>query len=281
MKYLRLDSQIISSFSKCPLRCKYSLIDRLQPKDPNPAFEKGSTAHEGLEVYYNLLKEGKNFDDRVKEALIAASRYATTETSLNSKDIELCLNTLNEYFRYRRDDRIEVIGVEFYFASTLYEGKDLLGEDITILLEGKIDLVVKEQDSDIYYVYDHKTASQRRAVIPLRPQFMIYHLVTGYNVVHNLIGFQTTKTPSEKFVKTYINYRPQAIEEFRLFLIRKSLQYAKCLTIGEFPSDFSACEGQFACDYINICQWPEIAKETIEFEFRIGEVWDPKKVKNT
>lgn len=280
MKHLRIDSQILTSISHCPRRCGFTFKERLIDKVENPNFAKGSTVHVGLESYYNAIKEEIEFAKRHSDAIVAANVYAVTKTQLNEADIESCMKTLDEYMRYRREDRIYVIAVEVPFTKILYVGPDHKGEDITIYGEGKIDLVAEEETK---IVMDHKTTSRNQLPVDLRNQFMFYHWATNLPVVLNRVGFQVSLPNSERFKRYTFKYEEKLIKEWKSYAVEKALDYAFYLEENEFPPNFSACEGNFGhpCQYINICKYPTLVEETKEFEFKVGEVWDVYSERNT
>lgn len=280
MKHLRIDSQILTSLSHCPLRAKYTFVDRLVSKGENPNFAKGSVIHVGFESYYNGIKDEKSFKERHEEAILTANNYAVTKTQLQQADIELCLKTLDEYMKYRREDRIYVIAVEVPFAKTIYTGLDLKDEPITIYYEGKIDLVAEEE---FKIVVDHKTTARNFQPVDMRNQFLGYHWATKLPVVVNRVGFQQSLTPAERFKRFTFKYEEAVVEEWQRFAIDKSLDYAYYLEEGRFPPNFGACEGSYGypCQYINLCKYPTLINETKEYEFTVGEQWDVFAEKNT
>lgn len=280
MKNLVLDSQILTSISHCPRRCKHTFIDRFISITANPAFERGSMVHIALESYYRELKGGLDFKARYENAMLTANRFAVTETSLESSDIEMVLKTLDEYFKYRRDDRIIVHEVEVPFSKRLYTGQDLLGEEIDVIYQGKIDLIAEE--SGIMEVIDHKTTTRNKPPVDLRVQFIGYHWATGYAMVMNRIGFQKSLAPSEKFKRFPFHYTKEVVESWERFATSKALEYAYYLETGEFPQNFGACESEFgACTYADLCRYPALFDETVQFNFKQGEQWDVYKEKNT
>lgn len=281
MKNLVLDSQILTSLSHCPRRCKHTFIDRLIAIEPNPSFEKGSMVHEALEVYYRGIKEGKDFDTRYNEALVSAHKFGTLETQLPESEVQSVLKTLDEYFKYRRDDRIIVKEVEVPFSKVLYSGTDLRGEDIEIIYQGKIDLIAEEEPYG-EVVIDHKTTSRNYPPNDMRIQFLGYHWATGLTVVENRIGFQTSKSPGEKFKRFPFHYNEEVIDSWEKFAIHKALEYAYYLETGEWPQNFGACETKFGvCSYIELCRYPSLFEETVRFSFRVGEPWDVYSERNT
>lgn len=283
MKYLSIDSQILSSFSACQRRAKFGFVERLVPKDPNPFFDMGKVAHVAHEEYYKALREMVPFEKRVQLALLTANTYAVTETDMNSEQISNVVQALNKYYNYRKDDRIFVKSVEEPFSKIIYVGPDLNGEDITIAYEGLIDLI--GADDTATWNYDHKTTSkwQLKDPVDLRLQFMGYRWATGNNVVHNRLSFNPKHAPSEAFKRFYFKYDDRAIADWKSFAIDKALEYSYCLEAGIWKPNFRACEGEhgYACQFATICRYPSLATETKELEYRIGEPWDIFKEKNT
>lgn len=280
MRYLRLDSQILSSFSHCPLRCNFRFNERLTKPEEVKAFAMGSIVHAGLESYYNDLIAHVPYKERHEKAIVTANTYGTTETEQPTENIELCLRTINDYLTFRREDRILVHSVEKPFSKVLYIGPDRTGEPITLIYEGKIDLIASSEEKEII---DHKTTSKiGNPPVDMRLQFIGYTWATGLRVVHNRIGFQERMTPSERFKRFTFKYHEALVVDWEKFAIRKGLQYAQCLDTGEWPQNFGECEGSYgyACDFADICRFPTLAEDTKKM-FKIGEPWDVYKEKNT
>ena len=282
MKYLRLDSQILTSISHCPLRAKYTFIERLKSKEDHTPFQMGTGVHTAAESYYKDLKLSVPFKERIEKALLLSNTWMATESSLSQEEITTVLRTMNDYFTYRKEDPIYVQEVEVFFSKVLFVGKDLFDDDITILYEGKIDLIADESDR-ITRVYDHKSTNRNFTPVDMRVQFLGYCWATGHSVVENRIGFQSSLKPEAKFVRFPYKYRPELIAEWQDFAIRKALEYGYYLQTEKFPPNFGACEGKFGypCNYIDLCRFPELIDETKEYQFKIGEPWDPLKEKNT
>lgn len=281
MKIIRIDSQILTSFSHCNLRCNHSFIERLKPKEESKHFAKGKVIHVAFESYYNDTINKISFKERVEKSIITANTFATTETNLPQIEIDNCIETLNQYYKYRLGDMISPITVETPFTKLLYEGKDLSDEDIQIYYEGKIDLVA-DLDS-IRRVIDHKTTSINTEPTDLTVQFIGYHWVTGLPVIMNRVGFQKTLAPSEKFKRFPFRFHEETVEEWRKFAIRNSLRYARALETNFWEPNFASCQGNFGyhCDYVNLCRYPTIAGETKRFEFVIADKWDVFSERNT
>lgn len=280
MKYLRIDSQILTSVSHCPLRARFRFIDRLKKKDEPNHFAMGSGIHVGMEVYYKGIKQGLLFKERYDSALIAANAWMTTESNLAQEDIDTVLRTLDEYFKFRKEDRILVREVEVPFSIEIYSGQDLKGEDITIIYEGKIDLIAELDEN---YVVDHKSSSRNFQPVEMTVQFLGYHWATQFPILINRVGFQSSLKPQDKFKRFPFRFEKPLVENWKNFAIHKALEYAYYLEEDSFPQNFSACDGKFGfpCDYVNLCRYPSLFDETKQFEFLVGEVWDPVKEKNT
>lgn len=280
MKNFRIDSQVLTSVSHCPLRAKYTFIDRLKPREENKNFTMGTAVHLGLETYYRMLKQREKFETRVEAALNVAQEYMLSETMLEPEDVRTVLRTLKEYFDHRASDKLIIHEVETPFSKILYEGKDLTGEDITILYEGKIDLIAEDEEKR---VYDHKTTSRNFEPTDLTNQFIGYHWATNLPVVINRIGFQASLKPEQKFKRFFLRFTPETVEAWQEFAVMKSLELAYYIECGRFPQNFASCDGKFGfpCTYINLCRYPTLIEETIQADFKIGEPWDPLKERNT
>lgn len=280
MRVLRLDSQILSAMSRCPRMAEYRFVQNLIRKEgENEKLLMGSAVHLGLEHYYLAQKDNLPFAERVERGLEKAYAFME-EKGLPSDKRDTVMNTLADYYKYRRDDRMIILEVEVPFSSPIYEGKDFQGEDIRILYEGKIDLIADEAGERV--VIDHKTTSVNYDPLDLRTQFLGYAWATGCRVVVNRVGFQKTLKPEEKFRRFYMKYDQNLIHDFETYVISKALEWANHLQDEFFPQNFASCDAKYGpCTYVNLCRYPTLIDETKRFEFSIGEPWDVFKEINT
>lgn len=265
MKIVAADSQILSSFSRCPRRCKFAFVERLTPKEESKSLVMGKAVHSALESYYRNAIAGMSYAERVDKAIDAVGDYTD---KLSTDDMQTVLQTLAEYFRFRKSDAIIPLEVESVFSKILYEG-----EEYKILLEGRIDLIANISGN--LFVLDHKTTSRNSEVVDLNPQFMIYSWATELPVIVNRIGFQKSLKPEEKFKRFPIRFEKRAIEDFLNYATETLYHYALCLDGREFMPNFASCESKYGvCSYINICRYPSLEEETRKHEFVIAEPWD-------
>lgn len=273
MRIIRVDSQIITSMAHCPFRAENTFVRRLIRKDgPSKAILMGTAVHLGLQAYYAGQKSGMSYDERVDVGIDKASEFLENN-SLDQETKQTVLNTLADYFKYRRHEKMIVLEVESPFSVVIYEGEDLMGNPIKILYEGKIDLICDENNERV--VIDHKTTSVNFEPIDLKVQFLGYHWATGLKVIVNRIGFQKTLRPEDKFKRFPMKFEPAVVEAFTKFVVQKSLEWALYLEANTFPQNFASCQTTYGpCTYINICRYPTLREETERFEFEQGPEWD-------
>lgn len=283
MKYLAIDSQVLSSYSACPRRCKFAFRDRLVKKEGNKYFDMGKIVHHALEVYYKAVIERVPYAERVKNALLSANTYAVTETEIDEANLQICIKSLNTYFGYRKEERLRPIAVEAPFSKVLYVGSDLIGDEITIAYEGLIDLFAEVEGEEA--VIDHKSTFKWQLQDPMdmRVQFLGYRWATGKRVIVNRFHFSEKHAPSDRFRRFTFKYDDRTISDFQSYATGKALEYARDVETGVWKPNFRACEGEYGygCDFANVCRYPSLAAETKEMEFKIGEKWDIFKEKNT
>lgn len=275
---IQFDSQILSSFMECPWKMNKKFNEHLVPvSGPSPSILKGSLAHVGLKTYYQAYKDGKDYRDRVGEALVSM-RAEAPKLELSAEDSLLVYRTFEEYSEYRKNDIFQIVGVEQFFRILVYEKYPL-----RIYVNGRIDLILQDFQSGALAPWDHKSESERWFYSALSNQFRIYAIACKTNkLIVNRFGFQTSLKPEQKFKRDTIVFEPEVLEEFRTeTLPYYALQMLICQEDGVYPRNFSSCvKGHFKCVFSDaydggICNVrPDIREEKLKRYFKVSE-WDP------
>lgn len=245
---LTFDSQILSTFARCPQEMEYRFIHHYTPiTGAGKAMKKGTLVHHGLEKFYSLMKEGLDWSARKAESIRAMREFAPT-LDLDPEEILDTYRAYEEYCEYRKNDVFTVVFTERLFKFLAYEDPELR---LRVYLSGRIDLgIIDGSNSSVIIPVDHKSESEAWFYTPLNYQFMIYALATGSKrLVVNRFGFQKTVKAEKKFKREDINFEKECLEEFQF----KTLPYyAKqmliCAEENYYPMNLSNCvKAHFGC----------------------------------
>lgn len=270
---LIMDSSVLNTFEKCPTLMKYQYVDNLRLKGiKSKALEKGDLLHLPLKYYYNLKKEGKDFEECIKVGTEKLLKYAP-KLSLDDADIQDVMTAFLSYAEFYRFERWTVIDTERPFRIVIYEDAEL-----RIILQGRIDLIV--DTGQIICPVDHKSESRKNEAVPLSNQFMAYCFAAkSNNLVVNKIGFQSSLKASEKYYRTLLSYEDDNLEEWRdemIFKVRELLGYAE---VNWFPHRYSSCQDKYGkCMFHDVCHTHRAAREIrLMSQFEVQPAWDPFK----
>jgi hypothetical protein len=289
-----LDASKIDLFETCPARYNFRhnhnkglpLIHKAK------ALDIGSLAHGGLEVYYLLLAEGKDYSTRMEACLMKIRELSADPSNSNSEpdDVNNLLSAIEQccdYWRAEDENCLEILEVEQPFAYVLFED-----DDVRIIISGKIDLLVNFKGIGRSASYtrlpiDHKTYSRESPLHRKSNQFINYCNAVGSNyLVVNRIGLQdgSVKNPKpaeEKFKRLPLSYDPIYIADWRNNLTAMILQeYLTCVASGIWPEKPTSCNKfNRLCEYYSICDSSgQDAKDNkLENEYVDSEPWDVTK----
>lgn len=283
-----LDASKIDLFETCPARYnfRHNLNKTLPLIHKAKALDLGSLAHGGLEVYYKMLGEGVNYNDRMQACLMKIRELsASQESNVESDELQVLLAAIEQscdYWRAEDENSLEVLAVEQAFAYTLFED-----DSIRIIITGKIDLLVNFRGIGRNSSYeglpmDHKTFSRDSMLLRKSNQFINYcNAVKSNYIVINRIGLQKTLKADDKFKRLPLSYDPVYIQSWKDNLIKMILQeYIACVADQYWPEKPTSCNKfNRLCEYYSICDssGEDTKKMKLETEYIDGEVWDVTK----
>lgn len=192
---LSLSWSQVKVWQRCPKQWEYKYQRRLQRIRKSTALFLGSWVHKCLETHYTkgdwkighqeYVDEWNKLMDEEKEAL--SKKYHGTPLPV------IVTRIMKSYLWYYRHDTWKVIAVEKVFEVRLKNN---------ILLNGIIDLIV-EDDAGLYWVIDHKTASNippSSAFHAMDPQLMVYpwaaKKLLGLDIAGIIYNYVKSKPPS-------------------------------------------------------------------------------------
>lgn len=289
-----LDASKIDLFETCPARYnfRHNHNKTLPLIHKAKALDIGSLAHNGLEVYYNLLKENIKYEERLEACLMKIREISSDASASNSEpeDVSNLLYAIEhhcDYWRSEDENCLEILAVETPFAYVLYED-----DFVRILISGKIDLLVNYHGIGRSASYDnlpidHKTFSRDSQVLRKSNQFINYCSAVGSNyIIINRIGLydhnaKNQKTSDERFKRLPLSYDPIYIHSWRDNLIKMlTNEYLTCVSDNSWPEKPTSCfKFNRICEYYSICDssGEDTKKYKLENEYVTVEDWDVTK----
>lgn len=278
-----LDASKIDLFETCPRRYQFRHELNKTTHKKAEALDKGGLGHDGLEVYFNLLKEGVHYTDRMQACLnkIRERSSDPDNSDLEPEDVNQLLSAIEQscdYWRAEDENSLEVLGVEESFAYVLHED-----EYVRIIISGKIDLRVNfkgigRSASYENLPFDHKTFSRESMTLRKSNQFINYCSAVGSNyLIVNKIGLQKTVKPEDKFKRLPLSYDPIYIADWKSNLTKMITQeYLTCVAENYWPEKPTSCNKfNRLCEYYDICDSSgQEAKEFKMSDYKDADVWD-------
>jgi hypothetical protein len=272
------------------------------------SLECGSIVHKFLETFYGCLINGLRREAAIGFAFASAELYikgcpscsnfeSTSETKKpicghkpneypgvkntppdNEREPHVrtgwkwVLETCQQYVDFWRNDHWVPLEVEVVKSKVLYED-----DEVRVLWKAKLDWIA-DTNQGIYPI-DHKTMKANRKTLKLNNQFKGQCiLMNTHNVFKNIVGFQTTLKPEEKFLRPPISYSTPDLMEWQYEILpyysKLLLMYAET---GYWPPNFEHCEGKYGhCSFVKVCESdPGERENEIKQLFIVGEPWNP------
>jgi len=288
-RVFNIDSQILSAHQRCPRNAKITFWDHLRPKEKSYSLERGSLVHTIMEIYYSIvgrLEKSKLFqemesqgliyeadpEDRMQVAAFAieVGRYIAAKGNIDATSAQEVFFQCSEYFKYYKNDSYLPVAVESVAVKKIYEDQDFI-----FTYTGKIDLVF--QRGNRVYPMDTKTQSRRTDPSSMTNQFLGYcFLLNTLEILINVIGFQTSLKPHERFNRNVITYTPARLKEWVENTVTTMFEIVECVDTEQWPMRYVSCDGKFGpCDNKIICQAdPSTRLYMIDAHYQVTEAWD-------
>lgn len=278
-----LDMSKFDLFNLCQYRYYVRYILNRAPRKKSEFLDKGGLLHEGLDVYYSLLKQGVKFNDRIQAAVTKIKEISANpeQCQLEVDDVLLIEKTLIENLDYWRfeDEQLDIILVEQAFAHVIYED-----DYVRIILSGKIDILCNYHLAGSNSSYsnlpiDHKSYIRKFETYRLSNQFMCYADAVGSNhLLVNKIGFQKSLSADEKFKRIPLSYDPLILADWKENVKNIILdEYLHCLATNRWKQNFTSCNKfNRLCEYYSICDTSgaEAKEWKLNTELFEGSPWD-------
>lgn len=273
-----LDASQYDMFLLCAAR--FNMAYNMNKRAPTKAkqLDRGQVVHLANEVYYQGLKEGGRYEDCVTAALSEVRKAGVISSDLEPEEISRIVDVMEEYYDYWRveDENLVIHAVEQPFIYLLYED-----DEVRIYMAGKIDLMYSNS-KDKNKPMDHKSRDRESEVLRNSNQFKNYCYATGSNFLDvNVIGFQKTLKPHEKFKRVPLSYDPIGMQEWKDNVIKNVFIYLKCAAENSWPMNETSCDKYHRrCEYYDICDssGKEAKFYKLNTNFITAEPWDVSKV---
>lgn len=271
-KTVIIDSQILTTFSRCEREFDYRFLQILEPTSKEENLEVGSLMHVMLKVYYCLKRAGKFTHAECRNLAVEIAGVHAVKTEVDVTYTE----ELSEHFKlyadhYQHETWIP-LNIEEPFTFILYED-----EGLRILYFGVMDLYIENFGQR--YPVDHKTERRTSDPLELDNQFLGYCAATGSKVLYvNKVGLQKSKKVEERFRRVPLSYTQNRIDEWKAVSVYRAKQYLHALEEHAFPPRYTGClRFNKKCRYYDLCNtdsgdardWK--AKEN----FQKGKEWNP------
>lgn len=259
--------------------------NKTHPDARTDALDKGTLVHLGNEIYYQALKDGAKYDYAVSAALLKIKEAGTIATGLETKEVDMVLDTMESYYDYWRpvDQDLTIHEVEGPILYLLYED-----DDIRIHMSGKIDLLY----SDVKYTrvpMDHKSFARTHETNELSNQFKNYVYATQSTYLFvNKIGFPKTLKPHEKFKRVPISYDTLQLNSWKDNVVRvikgtylpMMADYLETQDPMVWTMNETSCDKfNRQCEYYDVCKSSGIIAKLFKLnaEFIDVPAWDVTK----
>jgi hypothetical protein len=269
-----IDSSQLNDWGLCHykyyLRYLFSNEQGLRPIRQERSLDIGHITHELLRVYYLLKMRGLDHDRIVNSCLKRGALYTSKNSDLIVDDISMIFRIFREYASYYQFEQWIPLDVELPFVTTAFED-----ENYQILVQGKVDLVVKIPGVSDAVIVDHKTRSRIRPESKLDNQKIIYSKFLNIDTfIVNKLGL-TKQDPKDKFHRESITYSADYVEEwfseFRI-AIKEMIAYKK---INFFRREPTSCDKYSGCIFKRWCESePKMRESLIGEVYDIGKKWD-------
>lgn len=266
MRYIVISATTLNLIDDCTekyrlsRKCNLSLINTDGTvKD----LEQGDTIHIGMAEYYRELKKGNKLSFKDIEEVMRV--HSVNATDLREGELAEILKAVELYLSHWEFDSWEILEVEQPFIITLGVIPDTPErEGVTIIFQGKIDLMVRTANNQEMIV-DHKKASQKRYPHSLYHQNMGYCLALNKRYIClNYIGTQNSKDISNRLHRHIISYTKGQLEEWRRIAIYKAVTTFTELELDWSNPNWGSCfKYGRPCEFLKICEADSMDRERL------------------
>jgi RecB family exonuclease len=286
MSQIGISNTEVKTADSCELQWGFAFHPDMHfaKREMSVARDRGIIFHEGLEIYYKGIRDGRAPDESAQESLSHIQELRVKELKAgdfaDAEKLEV-LNwihqTLTEYFKYYEDDHKywEILEVEAFHAQE-FEG------EIDFYLPARLDMTIYQKSGNFKgetSPVDHKTTYDfyNSWKLDLNSQFPLYILALRAarfagkpepvvkRVIVNQIRTRPLKDPQphdlfKRSFQPYSTIRLQKVFENHLKSAVR-LAYLKRLPWEEALSEIKAAFGGQACQY---CDFKDLCSATFD-----------------
>jgi len=254
LQTILISANKLDKIQTCHRLFSYTSIKELGSFSKPSYMDEGDLFHKLLELYYRAKKEVTDYNI---ESLIELGRnHAAALTNISQEEIEQNINLFREYILYYQQESWIPQEVEIPFAFSILEDEDA---GLRIVLEGKIDLLAKDEKTGQELVIDHKRVGRNSTPYDRDNQKLSYCLVTGRrDFIINQIGDQKSLSVDKRLSRYYFNISQHMIDEFvenTIYWTFEMLKIMKMESEGETPpGNYRGCTMYFnKCAFYDVC----------------------------
>ena len=236
-----LNSHGIQNIMVCPRKFVYNEI--FEPTEKSVKMEKGIVFAKFLEIYYRRKMRGK--------PTVVTPFWTSTiikRTGCTKEEADIVWRAAANYSKVYGNETWEPLVAEAGFTIPFYED-----EELSIYLEGRPDLVVRDKTTGHLIVVDHKTQGSFYDLPHFSHQPMAYLYAISklveqpkYYFCYNYIVFKKDPDYRRSVVEVSIDQINMWRSEVLCYILR-------VLKMGEFFRTFN-CSTQFGlCDFYKVC----------------------------
>lgn len=282
MQFLTTSPSSLDNFLFCERSYEMgNLLGYRYPKNSsmNINTTRGTLMHKMLEMYYKSRKETTAIPLEIYPTVVEYGRfYGDTKLHLPAEEIAKTCLLFEEYVISHHQETWVPLEVEKKFSKIFYVREDTENsEGLTILMEGKIDLLIEIPDAFDAPV-DHKTGTRSYKRDALETQFIAYAWATDSVrlIVNDLI--YDCKDDKKRFQRTVLNYSEELLDEWHKDTLVRMMQLDTYLQSQYFPGNYSSCmKSKYGpCKFLHVCNEGLTLRQQIldrDFE-RVEEDYD-------
>lgn len=296
-KKVRINYSSLNLINTCPRKADLILNQGLQSSFKSEALVFGSAFHKALEHWYTLpisLREPnstmlKEMDavifnppnEPLEGAMESVRQFALTGDILrhlpdgDKRGLDNALKLLKAYFKLYQNDGWEVYRDALGEPMIEKDVSFIIYEDENLVIEyfGRVDLILKQTQTGVIAVTDHKTTATLGSQFydRLKPN----HQYTGYvlgaqkalGIDTNkflINGIQTAKTKQE-FARQVTERTEEDFQELREAVIETVFRWLKMEERGFYPQNTpEPCGSYGACQFLELCRASKELKPIIK-----------------
>lgn len=249
-KVLFLNSHGLGNFQRCKKHYLFANIESIVPKrDKRIGIMKGTLWHGIHKIWNEGERLGADAFKTHKKCIEWFNENCPEEIDVQTK--LLILRRFAEYRQKYPSVPGTILGIEKGFSKKLYEDAY-----ITVIYEGKIDLLVKTPQGILTWV-DYKTQHPAftRDLYPYNNQFMGYTWAVGNN--HGIVDYTTYSTTitDRTFRRQLYSYDSRRIARWKELTIQWALEMVRTYITGNFIENYNGCDSKYGiCQYTPICE---------------------------